>query len=377
MEVKHADLLGTGRNQVILESGDQRAVVVPEVGGRIVELSYKGVNALRRLYPQGVSFGPYTEYGGIEEHVGSAPGSLWNVPWKCEVANGAVVLTAFSGRTLVRKTISLDDSAPILRIRYELANYSANFARFTFGIHPEIVMGGDHRSVRFHVPAEGEVLSGGYAGAGFRKYVTPAQGWCAATASPPTAEGGTLLFLQMFPERVVDSVEVYYPRVDTHLVLEPIIFGVGLTPQKTARFQYMAYCGPGDETLIPEIYAKMRPALTSEYEQAQPLPEDADIPKHEFARRGGFDIHPPEPIAPHADAVHAVREAVRQAETAVRMAMRGVAEGLRAAEVRPPVPPSTPEDLRQARMTILRGVEEGRYTVEEALVLLEKLMQEG
>jgi len=377
MEVRQVDLLGTGLNQVVLESGDARVVVVPEVGGRIVELSYKGLNALYRLYPQGVSFGPYTEYGGIEEHIGSAPGSLWNVPWKCDVSDGRVTLSAFSGRTLVRKSLVLDENAPVLRMEYELTNYSMNFARFTFGIHPEIAIGGDHRAVRFHVPSEGEVLSAGYAGAGFRKYVTPGQGWCAATGSVPNAEVGTLLLMQMFPEGVIDSVEVYCPRVDTHLVLEPIIFGVGLTPDKTARFRYIVYCGPGDESIIPDIYAQMRPSLTSEYVQAQPLPEDAGIPRHEFARPGGFDIHPPEPAVPHADVAQAVREAVRQAEAAVFEAMRGVAEGMKAREMRPPAPPEPPGDLSQARMAILRGVEEGRYTVEEALRLLEKLTGEG
>jgi hypothetical protein len=384
MEVERIDLFNTGREQFVLSSGNTRVVVVPEVGGRIVELSYKGVNALHVLYPKGITFGPYTEYGGIEEHVGSAPGSLWKVPWKCEVSDDGsrVILSAFSGQTLVRKSLSLDADAPILHIRYEMSNYSGNFARFTFGIHPELAVNGNYRQLRFHVPGEGDVLSGGYSGPGFRRYIAPQQGWCAATAPHLNVP---LLFMQMFPEGVIDSVEVYYPKVDSHLVLEPIIFGVGITPQKTAAFSYLVYFGPGDESSIPSIYAEQKHRLTSEYTSADPIPEAEDIPRHEFAKPGGFEIHPPEPprIPEHAihDVVQAVREGMREAEAAVRQAMKGLAEsldwGLRTKLGAQETPPEPPRDLRQERMKILQGVAEGRYSVEEAAKLLENLVERG
>jgi|GEM_PF-3118108 hypothetical protein len=394
MEVRQADLLGAGSNQIAMEAGKLRVLIAPQVGGRLVELSYDGTNVLHALYPRSVAFGPYAEYGGLEEHVGGAPGTLWNAPWRWEALDDRVTLSAYSGRTLVRKSLRIREDLPLLQVEYEFSNYSVNFCRFTFGIHPEIAVRGDHRTVRFHAPVDGRVESGGYTGPGFRKYVTPEQGWCAATAED-------LLFAQMLPNGVADSIEIYYPRVDTHLVLEPIIFGVGLSPQKMARFTYAAYLGPGSERDAAEIYAQLQPELHAEYVAAPPAPEpppDAERPEPrrpaqvhvDFDLGGG--VHA---VAGQA-VLHAQQEAMRVVQEEMENVQREIEQAVREAEhewaatqriwqgpipeppeppapPQPPAPPAPPRNLRQERMRVLEGLAQGVYTVEEAAELLAKL----
>lgn len=75
------DKLKSGTKQIVLESDKLSTLIAPEVGGRIVGIQKGAWNFLHRTYPKGIEFGTYTEYGGIEECVGGAPGTLWNVPW--------------------------------------------------------------------------------------------------------------------------------------------------------------------------------------------------------------------------------------------------------------------------------------------------------
>jgi hypothetical protein len=409
-EVKQMDLFGARSPQMVLEQGDFRAVIAPEKGGRVVELSRGGKNALHRLYPEGYAFGPYTEYGGLEEHVGSAPGTVWDVAWETESVNGSVALAAYSTNTLVRKHFSLVGDAPLLRVDYELSNYDPNFARFTFGLHPELVLGGDHRKVNYHVPLDGHIESGGYTEAGFRKYVSPYDGWSAATA-------GELLFLQMLPPGVTDCLEIYYPKVDTHLVLQPVVFGVGLSPEMRVRFPYFLYFGPGDVSRAEEIYAQYLPELRTEYAAAEPQPDSPKPsrknPKNvdNFNFQEGFEhAFRNEDRDRDRQRRNEDRDRRREEERMRREEERGRRREVR--EVRdiqrgipgegrawphfdapmppggfehpiPPVPPAPPAgfgpvgapqaDLKEERMIILQGLSEGKYSVEDALRLLDKL----
>ena len=83
-KVFESDKLRSGTNQITMQGEDISVLIVPEIGGRILAIQRGSRNFLHRAYPKGVEFGPYTEYGGIEECLGGAPGTLWNVPWAYE-----------------------------------------------------------------------------------------------------------------------------------------------------------------------------------------------------------------------------------------------------------------------------------------------------
>lgn len=280
------DVLDAGKSQVIIDNGSMRAIIVPELGGRIADVQFSdgrdGFETrpyLYRTYPEGVNFGPYTEYGGIEECVGGAPGALWNARWRWDRKDDGVLLQALSKRVLVRKFVSLDEAEPVIKIEYSFLNFGNSFSRFTFGVHPEVCMGGSLKDNRYHIPTEEEMLVGQYVEPGFKDKILPSEGWCAITC-----EGE--VFGQMFPKGVIDILEIYYPKVDTHMVLEPIIFGVGISPDKYAGFTYMIYMGDGDAEKIREVRASRNTEFSVSYEpfDRTEVPEDVMADLEETVR---------------------------------------------------------------------------------------------
>lgn len=253
------DILNAGKNQVIISNDDSKVVIVPELGGRIADFQSGDTKFLHRTYPDGVEFGPYTEYGGIEECIGGAPGTLWNTDWKWERQNGGVLLQARSKSVLIRKLISLDETKPIIKIDYSFYSFSDTFSKFTFGIHPEVNMGGELEKNQYHVPTGGELLNGNYPEPGFKSKLPPSEGWCAITHDGKVVG-------QMFPEGVIDVIQLYYPKVGTHMILGPIIFGVGMSPGTCAGFTYMIYMGDGDVETVKQIRAEREAELTTKYE---------------------------------------------------------------------------------------------------------------
>jgi hypothetical protein len=279
-QIYEEDVLSAGKDQVIISNDNTKVIIVPELGGRIADVHSEEVKFLHRTYPDGVDFGPYTEYGGIEECIGGAPGALWNANWRWERKDDGVLLQALSKSILVRKHVRFADEAePTIRIDYSFFNFGNNFSKFTFGIHPEVCIGGALKDNRYHVPTGGELLNGGYVEPGFKNKILPSEGWCAITS-----EGK--VFGQMFPEGVIDTVEIYYPRVDTHMVLEPIIFGVGVSPDKCAGFTYMMYMGDGDAEKIREMRVSRDAEFSVRYEpfDRSELPEDVMAELGDMAR---------------------------------------------------------------------------------------------
>lgn len=267
-QILEEDVFGIGKNQIIINNNAIKAVIVPEVGGRIAQIQNGETQFLYRTYPQGVDFGPYTEYGGIEECIGGAPGTLWNVAWKCDKKDNGVLLQTTSKSVLVRKFITIDENEPIIKIKYDLINLGNTFSRFTFGIHPEISVGSSFRDNKYHISSKQEAINGGYEGAGVKKSIATPDGWCAVTNNGKA-------FGQMFPMDTIDSIEVYYPKVNTHLVIQPMILGVGVAPDMCASFMYMIYAGNGDANIVKET----REWLDKEFTVGYKPFDKTDVPK--------------------------------------------------------------------------------------------------
>ncbi|HIE27694.1 TPA: hypothetical protein EYP66_10445 [Candidatus Poribacteria bacterium] len=266
----HEDRLNAGQPQLIVENELMSVMLLPELGGRILDIQTEGFTFLHRTYPQSVRFGAYIEHGGIEECVGKAPGTLWNTPWRVkEITNGVILSTISStpfSKVLLQKRVTLDDAEPILQVEYSFINIDFKFNKFTFGIHPELCLGDDFRENEYHIPFEDGILSGKFSEVGFKQFVIPTEGWCAVTYNGRA-------YAELFPTDVIDCLEIYYPRIGTHFVLQPLIWGVGLSPNRKASFTSLTYAGDGDLQTIQDLYERKKDELVSTYVPIEPPPE--------------------------------------------------------------------------------------------------------
>lgn len=269
--IYEADKFNAGTPQLILENKHISVLLQPEIGGRILDVEMNDFPFLHRTYPKSVQFGSYTEYGGIEECIGSPlRNRLWQAPWRVEKGTGDVTLSVISptrfGRVLLSKTLSLDPNTPILRVDYSFTNFDQQFNKFTFGIHPELCLGNALKNNTYHLPLEDQLLSGGFTAVGFKKFVTPDAGWGAVTHDG-------MAFGMLFPPGLIDNLEIYYPRIGTHFVIQPLIYGVGLSPNRRASFVSMFYFGEGDVDTIRDLYTSKIDELTMNYGPIDAFPE--------------------------------------------------------------------------------------------------------
>ena len=270
-KIYETDKLNAGSPQLVLENKHISVLLQPEIGGRILDVETNSYPFLHRTYPKSVQFGPYTEYGGIEECIGSPlRNRLWKAPWKIERGAGDVTLSVISptrfGRVLLSKTLSLEPNAPILRVEYSFTNFDQQFNKFTFGIHPELCLGNSLTDNTYYLPLDDQVLSGGFTEFGFKKFVAPSAGWGAVTCDG-------IAFGMLFPPGVIDSVEIYYPHIGTHFVIQPLIYGVGLSPNRRASFVSMFYFGEGDVDTVRDLYTSRIEELTMSYGPIDVFPE--------------------------------------------------------------------------------------------------------
>ncbi len=276
-KIYHADKVNSGQPQLVLENDLISVILLPELGGRILDIKMGGYKFLHRTYPKSVQFGPYTEHGGIEECIGAAPGTLWKTLWRTkEILDGVILSTisstAFS-KILLQKRITLDDVEPILKIEYRFINLEPKFNKFTFGIHPEINLGDNFKQNEYYIPVADGILTGKFVQVGFKQFVVPSEGWCAVTYDGRA-------YAQLFPKGVIDNVEIYYPKIGTHFILQPIIWGVGLSPNRKATFTYLIYAGDGGAKTIQDVYERKSDELVSSYVPIEP-PEEREISERE------------------------------------------------------------------------------------------------
>ena len=269
--IYETDKLNAGKPQLILENNHISVLLQPEIGGRILDVETNDFPFLHRTYPKSVQSGPYTEYGGIEECIGSPlRNRLWKVPWRIEKGTGDVTLSVISptrfSRVLLSKTLSLEPNAPILRVEYSFTNFDQQFNKFTFGIHPELCLGNALKNNTYYLPLDDQLLSGGFTELGFKRFVTPGAGWGAVTYDGRA-------FGMLFPPGLIDNIEIYYPRIGTHFVIQPMIYGVGLSPNRRASFVSMFYFGEGDVDTIRDLYASKIDELTMNYGPIDAFPE--------------------------------------------------------------------------------------------------------
>jgi len=258
--IHETDLYGTEKSEIVLDNSCLKIVISPHLGGRVVNVEADKRQFLYSKYPEGNPSGFYREYGGIEEFMDRPPGYLWSRAWHHEIQEDGVNLCFRRNEVFLEKRISLDETMPVMKIEYAILNAGPNLIRPAFGIHPEICLDGDAASNRYHIPTHQGISSGGCEQTR-KRYIRPSQGWCAAT-------GEKSLVGMFFPDKLLDGVEVYYPTPATHLNLSPLVYYVGLSPGKEARFMCAMYFGEGTVDSAFELWKEYEDKLPSQYVSA-------------------------------------------------------------------------------------------------------------
>ncbi len=160
-----------GLAALILENAALRVVVLPQLGGHVLEvvdkkadrnLLWSNPRTAPRPAPYGANFDDWWS-GGWDEifptgdraalHGEQLPymGELWSVPWTARAGAGegrAWIEAAGLGTIAparLERTMELRGDEPVLRLRYRLTNLDTRPLPFLWGIHPCFDVTPDHR----------------------------------------------------------------------------------------------------------------------------------------------------------------------------------------------------------------------------------------
>ncbi len=166
-----------GIGALILENAALRVVVLPELGGHVLEivdkvadrnLLWSNPRTLPRRAPYAANFDDWWS-GGWDEifptgdraqlHDEPLPymGELWSVPWTATFGadEGRAWIETTGLGTIAparfQRTIELSGDEPVLRVRYRLTNLDNRTLPFLWGIHPCLAVTPAHR---IDLPAE-------------------------------------------------------------------------------------------------------------------------------------------------------------------------------------------------------------------------------
>jgi galactose mutarotase-like enzyme len=166
-----------GVDAVVLENAALRAVVLPELGGHVLQLTDKVADrdllwtnprTPPRRAPYGSQFDDWWS-GGWDEifpsgdradfHGERLPymGELWSVPWTATTGSeGSRAWIAATGLGTIaparlERTLELRGDEPVLRVHYRLTNLDVRSLPFLWGIHPCFAVTPRHR---IDIPAD-------------------------------------------------------------------------------------------------------------------------------------------------------------------------------------------------------------------------------
>jgi hypothetical protein len=262
----------------------------------------------------------------LSERVGSPPEELALQDWEMGLDAEGVTATIAWRSLWIERRISLNSELPQLQIEYAFLNAAPIFVRPAFGLRLGVPAPG---GVAWHVPAEGYVRSEPFAESRVKKrYLWPASPWCCITR-------GDAGIAALFPEGVLDAVEVRTEGGDAPVSLTPLVYYIGLSPGCEARLTCALAFGIALPDGVTELLARQPASLRAEY---GPASSERRLQAEEAVRR--------------SDAAPSINtEALRIGRT-----LRERAERLSAG--------------RTERLELLSRLERGELSVEEAIVEL-------
>ena len=161
-----------GMETIILENNWLRAVILPELGAKMLHLVHKPSNTEMlwcnpRLTPRPLPFGSCYDdnfFGGWDElFPNDEPveidgegypdhGELWTQPWKYMIeemtdVSATVHLWCFGSVTATRidKWITVTADQPVLKFRHKVTNLADKPIDFLWKLHPALAISPDHR----------------------------------------------------------------------------------------------------------------------------------------------------------------------------------------------------------------------------------------
>ncbi|GGD96712.1 DUF5107 domain-containing protein [Paenibacillus nasutitermitis] len=159
------DKICSGNRTIILENERLSVIIIPELGGKIWQITYKPKNKPLlwnnpELRPGKVAFGEQFEevfFGGWDELFpndmaevlnGKAQpdhGEVWSLPWAFRVDDSSAEITVHMWVTApisnckVEKWVTLKSGASKLGLRYKITNLSDTDQPFLFKLHPALM----------------------------------------------------------------------------------------------------------------------------------------------------------------------------------------------------------------------------------------------
>jgi hypothetical protein len=162
----------------------------------------------------------------LRERVGSPPEDLGLQEWETRADQDGVTSTIAWRSLWLERRVSLHAEAPRLELEYAFLNTAPIFIRPAFGLRLLIPAPAE---AAWYVPTtdgvRAEKFESGRAG---KRYLRPGVPWCGVTAG---GKGVALLF----PEGVVDAVEVESGGSQGLFSLTPLVYYVGLNPGFEAK----------------------------------------------------------------------------------------------------------------------------------------------
>jgi len=165
-----------GQKSIVLENEYVRARILPEIGGRVVELITlsDGINHLScnpEAIERGVG-GTWADYGGLELNPGAHPGPFWGYAFEWEIvtnsANEAKVVLKKSktfkwsegnrgnGESALEQTYGIKQGKAALEVKYRLFNGREGGDILRMGTHPAMAAGGTAGGAdAFYYPLKG------------------------------------------------------------------------------------------------------------------------------------------------------------------------------------------------------------------------------
>ena len=195
-----------------------------------------------------------------DEFLGYPENTLSRHPWEVSASSGTLTMRTLWGALYVEKTITLDPDRPLLQTTFTFFNRGETLVRPALGLRMDL---SDAGIDAWRVPTAAGLRTGVVPSRPERRYLRPDAPWCGWNRRDRCA-------LWIFPEGVLDAVEVRTRPAGQGCTITPLIYFIGLSPGHEARFDSRIYFDVPCEESIREITEAQENGLRADYSKSTP-----------------------------------------------------------------------------------------------------------